>query len=202
MTRRLLALMTFLAGFLIGHMRQNPNFFTSRDLNEVESAIVEDFKVWIQDPMTHAYLKPHLPWSMRRSDLQNLADTAVSANYYAIDNELMQGVNSDGESWTRIADANFMLNRIRIYSDTYYWEYYTRDYGPKREAALKNSGMCSVETIELLESQAEPFGILCHENAHLARFMNHDVVYYIGWACEKAVSDMIRDRRNFCSHVY
>lgn len=177
------------------------DYFGARELTPSESVIVEDFQSWIQDPGAQARIELYLPDGFNRETIKKIERKSLTAWYAAVDGHVLTYRQATGQVGTRIADANPIIDRIRIYSDTRYWKFYTAHYNKIRKDAVDSQDDCSTEHLRLSSLQPRPFNTFCHENAHLINVLNHDAVYAIGDACEKAAQDMYYEKVYKCSGV-
>ena len=163
-----------------------------RDLEMHEQVIVDDYLEWLPNHLED--IEPHLPWGKDMKMLKRLERKSRHSNVYVIDKYVLK---STKVGWEKIADAHPFINRIRLYSATKFWKHYFAVYKESRDDA-EGKDKCSYASLKFLRYQAQPFGTLCHENAHLLGILNHAVVYEIGEACEIAVDEEYEKRKEEC----
>lgn len=155
-------------------------FTPRRQLNEVETEVVEDFISWMA--MSKEEVIPLLPEDVTPVDFYDVIEQSTVSNYLAVD-DCIRG----NDSYTVLAHANPIGDRIVIYADAYFWKISTNDYLEQSE--ITDSNICAEGSNSLWWKRARMFGVLCHENAHLVGIQDHGVVYDVGFACQDAVWD-------------
>jgi hypothetical protein len=151
-----------------------------RILNETETELVEDFIVWMS--MSKSEVIPFLPDSVSNQDFYDIIDQSIESEYFAIDD-----CTRGDSTYTVLAHANPFKDRVVIYSSTYFWTNYLRDYLAQSEETDNN--ICAPGSYDLWYARSKMFGVMCHENAHLIGIEDHSVVYDVGFACQDAAWD-------------